>query len=73
MKTNYYTKNKFYNTFTNWLINRDSKQPPQLLELLSYYDNAEHHEKIDKEEFVIFAERQVLLLKAESFWEEENN
>lgn len=59
---------KFYEDFDMWLTNRDSLEKPGELELIRYYQNHNSSE-IDESSFMYYANRQILILSSESFWQ----
>lgn len=69
---NYYKRTKFINAFKEWVINRDSVEKPELPELIRYYEIHNGKDILELDEFVNIANREVIMLNGEGFWDKNN-
>lgn len=69
---NYYKRTKFINAFKEWLIHRDSVEKPELPELIKYYETHNGKDILELEQFILVANREVIMLNGEGFWDKNN-
>jgi len=69
---NYYKRAKFIKAFKEWIVNRDSVEKPELTELIRYYETHNGRDILELDEFVNTANREVIMLNGEGFWNKNN-